>query len=89
MEKLEQKGALRILLKMLEMAGSAKVSDLKEQLLDMNYSEICHVLEDLAKIGLVQEKKEEDIPETRIARLTDFGVQIAEKIKYIHDIFYG
>ena len=89
LEYLERKGALRILVEMLESEHIIKVTDIVDRIPDLNIKWVCSILEDLEKLGLVEEKTEEGIPETRIARLTDFGVQIAEKLKYIHDLFYS
>ena len=87
MEKLEEKGALRLLVKLLESGRAVKVTDLKEHFKEIKIERICDILESLSKIGLVQEKKEDEIPDNRIARLTDFGVQVAEKLKYIKELF--
>ena len=88
MEHLEKKGGLRIIVKLLESDLAIKVSELKEAFPDLGFKGVCSILEDLEKLGIVEEKTEQDTPETRIARLTDFGVQIAEKLKYIHDLLY-
>ncbi|MCD6562463.1 MAG: helix-turn-helix transcriptional regulator [Thermoproteales archaeon] len=85
MEKLEQTGALRILLVLYRNKNPMTISELLDANVVKQFA-LYNALKKLKEIELIEENREDKWPFRRIFRLTDKGRLVAEKLLEIEDI---
>ncbi len=79
---LEKRGALQTLLALL--GGSLPLIELKKQV-NCSGTALYSAIEDLMKLGLIKEEREDAFPRRRILTLTDKGRKIANALAQIEE----